>query len=265
MRIALLSDIHGNLIALEAVLADVEAQGGVDAYWVLGDLVAIGPHPVQVLERISQLPNLHTIRGNTDRYTTTMDRPGPMANDVIANPALLPIFAEVATTFAWTQGALTAAGWLDFVATLGLEQRLVLPDGTRLLGVHAAPGTDDGKGMHPYLDDDDMLAMLTGCEAELICVGHTHWPMNRRLESYPGNYHVVNLGSVSNPMTPDLQATYALLEADGSGYTIAHRRVAYDHAAVIEAVRAVRHPAGDYIISIMQGKKVRHKWAPPTV
>ena len=57
MRIALISDIHGNLLALEAVLADIAAQGGVDAYWILGDFSSLGYDPVGVLERVTQLQN----------------------------------------------------------------------------------------------------------------------------------------------------------------------------------------------------------------
>jgi hypothetical protein len=75
----------------------------------------------------------------------------------------------------------------------------------------------------------------------------------------------VNLGSVSNPLTPDLKASYVLLQTNSSGYTIEHRRVAYDREAVIDAVHAVRHPAGSYIIDIMRGKKVRHHWGEPDV
>ena len=70
MRIALLADMPpGNAIALEAVLADIGMEGGADAFWVLGDLVAIGPDPVGVLERLSSLAGLRVIRGNT---TTVM-------------------------------------------------------------------------------------------------------------------------------------------------------------------------------------------------
>ena len=61
-RIALLADIHGNSLALDAVLAHIQAQGGVDDYWVLGDLCAIGYDPVGVLERLSALPNAIFIR-----------------------------------------------------------------------------------------------------------------------------------------------------------------------------------------------------------
>ncbi len=123
MRIALLSDIHGNLIALEAVLVDIQAQGGADAFWVLGDLVAAGPQPVAVLGRISHLPTVRTVRGNTHRYTITLDRPRPTVEEVMATPNLLPIFAEVAHTFAWTQGCLAAAGWLDYLSDLPAVRR----------------------------------------------------------------------------------------------------------------------------------------------
>ena len=57
MRIALLSDIHGNPLALDAVLADIEAQGGVDTYWLLGDFSSLGYDPVGVLERVTKLPH----------------------------------------------------------------------------------------------------------------------------------------------------------------------------------------------------------------
>ena len=76
MRIALLSDIHGNPIALDAVLRDIAEQGGINRILVLGDLVALGHDPVGVLERLKQLPNVYCTRGNTDRYVTTDNFPG---------------------------------------------------------------------------------------------------------------------------------------------------------------------------------------------
>ena len=67
IRIALLSDIHGNHIALEAVLDDARAVG-VDQFWILGDFAAIGPEPLAVLDRIAELKHVKWVRGNTDRY-----------------------------------------------------------------------------------------------------------------------------------------------------------------------------------------------------
>jgi len=77
MRIALLSDIHGNSIALDAVLKDISAQGGTDEYLILGDLAAIGYDPIGALERVAALPRAHIIRGNTDRCLVSGERPAP--------------------------------------------------------------------------------------------------------------------------------------------------------------------------------------------
>lgn len=131
MKIALLSDIHGNEIALKAVLADVTTQGGADAYWILGDIVALGPRHIQVPEILASLPNVRFIRGNTDRYVALGDRPSPSFDEVRDNLQLLNSLVEIANTFAWTQGMVTAAGWLEWLRDLPLEMTSTLPDGTR--------------------------------------------------------------------------------------------------------------------------------------
>jgi len=191
MRLALLSDTHGNPIAVDAVLEDVEARGGVDGYWVLGDVVAIGYDPVGVLERLTALSNVRFLQGNTDRYVVTGERPYPQLDDVAADTELLPRLVEVAQTFAWTQGYVTAAGWFDWLAALPFEQRMTLPDGTRLLGVHVAPDRNDGEGVHPRLGEAELRKMLDGCAADLVVVGHTHWPTERVQDGV----RVVNVGS----------------------------------------------------------------------
>jgi len=250
MKIALLSDIHGNAVALDAVLADIADFGAVDEYWVLGDLVALGPDPVGVLERLTALPQVQFVRGNTDRYVVTGDRPPPRMVDVTADPSLLSILVEVAGTFAWTQGALTTTGWLAWLMGLPLGIERVLPDGTRCLGVHASPGRDDGPGIAPGMSDEVIQSRLQGCSAQLVCVGHTHQPLNRQIE----RWHVVNLGSVSNPPTIDRRASYVLLDADVTGYRITHRRVAYDYEAVIRHLERQQHPGARYIVKHLRGQ-----------
>jgi predicted phosphodiesterase len=250
MRLALLSDIHGNAIALKAVLADIEQRGGVDAVWVLGDLVALGPDPIGVLECVAALPHVRCTRGNTDRYVVTGERPPPTMTEVQQNLALLPVLLEIAGTFAWTHGAVTAAGWRDWLADLPLEVRVDLPDGTSVLGVHATPDCDDGAGIHPALRDRELAAIVANESADVICVGHTHWPLDRSI----AGKRIVNLGSISNPLPPDLRATYAILEADASGYTIACRRVEYDRDAVIAAVQAMQHPGVAFIVKRLRGQ-----------
>ena len=244
MRLALLSDVHGNPIALDAVLADVEAQGGVDGYVVLGDLAALGHDPVTVLERVNALPGLRVTRGNTDRYVVTGERP--------PNPPPTGKEIEVAHSFAWTQGYVTGAGWFDWLAGLPLELRLELPDGTRLLGVHAAPGTDDGAGVNPAQSDREVAAVLAGCGADLVVTGHTHWALDRTVDGV----RAVNLGSVSNPWAPDLRASYVLLDADSSGWEVRARRVAYDRQAVIDGIVASHHPTPDFLTAWFRGERI---------
>jgi putative phosphoesterase len=248
MKIALLADIHGNSLALDAVLADSEAIG-VDQYWILGDLVAAGPDPVGVLERLSAIQGCFIIRGNTDRYVVTGDRPPPFAKDLGSDSEAIRAFAEVAGTFAWTQGAITAAGWFDWLARLPLEMRVTLPDGTKCLCVHATPGQDDGPGIDKDLSEEEICAILRDCDDNLICTGHNHQPIDRKA----GNWHVVNPGSISNPRAPILEASYAILKATRNGYRLEHRLAEYDREQIIRQVNAFRHPGADFIINHMLG------------
>jgi predicted phosphodiesterase len=251
MRLAVLSDIHGNPLALDAVLADIQSQGGVDAYWFLGDFAALGYDPVTPLKTVTALPRASFTRGNTDRYVVTEDLPVP-AEKALEDPALLPQVIEAARSFSWTRGYLSAAGWLDWLASLPLEVRLTLPGGKRLLGVHASPGRDDGPGLQPQHSDDQLEHRLAGCEADLVIVGHTHIPLDRQV----GGLHVINLGSVSNPVTSGLQATYVLLDADEQGYRIQLRRVDYDREAVIKAIEQSGHPTPFFLTGFMRGERI---------
>ncbi len=250
MRIALLADIHGNDVALQAVLADIEGRGGADAYWVLGDLAAIGHAPIKTLERLSGLPHARIVRGNTDRYVCTGERPSPTLDEVQADIGLLPTLVEVEADFCWTQGAVTVAGWFEWLSKLPLEWREVLPDGTRALAVHAAPGTDDGHGIRLTMSEAEIRPLLSNCQAGLICVGHTHRPFDIRID----DKHVVNPGSVSNPAGPDVRANYAVLSAHEQGYRVEHRRVDYDQEIVIKALQRIRHPATDFITKHLRGE-----------
>jgi predicted phosphodiesterase len=252
MRIALFADIHGNSIALDAVLADIHAQGNVDEYWILGDLAAIGHDPIGVLERVTQIPKIRFTRGNTDRYLVTGERPKPTFDEVQQDPALLTRFVEVGQNFAWTQGVLAGSRWFDWLADLPIEQRLVLPNNTRLLGVHASPGNDNGRGVYPGIGEEELAMLLRDCNADLVCVAHTHFPVDVLVNGI----RVINLGSVSNTFLPDLRASYVIIDADKTGYRIEPRRVDYDREAVITALHRLHHPASTFIEQYMRGQHI---------
>lgn len=253
-RIALFSDVHGNAIALDAVLADIDAAGGVDAHWFVGDAAALGFDPIGCVRRITALPNLVAVRGNTDRHTIADDPKADAAFVKVAagDPEAAAQTFTIVRNFDWTRGAITSAGQFDWFAALPLEARADLPDGTRVLLVHAAPGTDEGAGITAGQTDEELGALLAGIDAGLMIVGHTHKPLDRTVDGV----RVINLGSVSNPTTDEMRAMWMLLEADESGYRIQRRFVEYDRDAMLHRLAAVHHPAETYIRSFFDGSKL---------
>lgn len=253
MRLSLMSDVHANRTALEAVIADGTAEG-LDAWWVLGDLVAIGPEPVATVEVMSNLPNVRITRGNTERYVLSHDRPRPHRDEVLARPELFDLFVAIEGSFSWTRGALAAHGWLGWIDQLPLETRTELPDGTRLLGVHASPRRDDGEGITPDRPEAELRGALAGADADIVCVGHTHQPTDRQV----GAVRAMNLGSVSNPITDDLRASYVIVHADAHGHHVEHRRVTYDRSEFLARLAQSGHPEADHIASFQRGEQILH-------
>jgi predicted phosphodiesterase len=231
---------------LDAILEDIKAQGGADKCWILGDLVDAGPDPVAVLERISEMENVTCIRGNTDRYVVTAD------SNRFNHPGDPPEFdIEAAESIAWTQGSITQAGWFDWLLQLPDEVRVDLPDGTKVLGVHAAPGRDTGLGFHSELLESEYKWVIGDSNADIIFGGHHHKPLDVTINGQ----RIINVGSVSLHYPPDLRASYVILRSDNSGNHIEHRRVDYNHETVIETVERIRHPAANYIISLLRGQR----------
>ena len=258
MRVAVFSDCHGNAIALEALLADVEAAGGVDAHWMIGDVADMGSDPSGCIALLRGLDNLVVIRGNADRAVSESGSAGGRARELAAIRSLSDADALAALMYleeaAWTRGAITQAGieHLAWLKGLPLESRQTLSDGTRVLLVHAAPGRDDGAGPLASHSDDDVRSMLAGCDADLIFVGHTHTPLDRTVDGI----RVINTGSVSNPVTGDRRAMWTLLDADASGYRVERRFVDYDRDAYLRTLVAVEHPARALIWHYFGGELV---------
>jgi diadenosine tetraphosphatase ApaH/serine/threonine PP2A family protein phosphatase len=204
---AVLYDIHGNLPALEAVLADASAAGAT-RFVLGGDYALFGPWPVETVERLRTL-DADWIRGNGERWT--------------ANPHDAPRDGVV-------QGAIRAgreALGEPAVAELGaLPPEIVLGE-TRF--VHASPPSDV-RGILPEPADDEP-ELLAGVTEDRLVFGHTHLQFRR---GAAGGLELVNPGSVGMPFDGDTRAAYALIGDDGE---IECRRVAYDHAASAAAAR----------------------------
>jgi predicted phosphodiesterase len=233
MKIAVASDIHGNVLALEAVLADLAQQGGADHIVVTGDMVAYGPAPNEVFAILRELPNAHFLQGNTDRYLVEKTYPST-GGDEWKDKLLL--------SFRWTAEHM-AAEVLHFLETLPLSLTF-RRENWRLLAVHASPGSDE-EGFTAAITVDDFDRMgIDPAMVDLLVCGHTHVPLDRTIKGV----RVVNVGSVGLPFDGDPRACYALISVtpgETTSLEVVLRRVTYDVEKVVEQFYAANHPAAD--------------------
>ena len=260
MRLAVFSDIHGNLLALEAVLADIEAQGLPDAYWVLGDLAAFCPWPAETIERLQALPDASFLRGNTDRYLVTGRRPQqPPVRSAQDWAALPDQLAERDANFRWTVARLSYADYA-FLNALPVRLEMEVPGYGAIAAVHAT-AEDDETFLTPDVSDGDIRdhfcalkvsqgeAPAKGQGSSLVLYGHTHRPVDRVV----GDMRVVNDGSVGMPLDGDPRPAYALLDFEGAECAVTIHRVSYNRDAVLAQLAQVDHPAKSWV-----GQKLRN-------
>jgi putative phosphoesterase len=226
MRIAIFSDIHGNLPALEAVLADIEKQK-LQTVYCLGDLVGYGASPNEVTERI-RAEGIPTIMGNYD------DGVG-FDKDECGCAYREPVDRELGErSFAWTKEKVTPEN-KAFLRTLLPEVRFD-GNGKRVLLVHGSP-----RKLNEYLFEDRALSsferIAATSNADIIVFGHTHKPYVKEVDGVM----FLNVGSVGKPKDGDWRACYAILET-GDAPTAAFQRVTYDVAKAAAAIRATELP-----------------------
>ena len=241
MTLAILTDIHGNSDALAAVLQDTSLHDGVDEYLVLGDLVAEGPDPLGVVQRLAILDNLSCILGNTDRWVIEGYVELPPVDK--RSERRLQIMTEISRTCGWTAGVLASAGWFDWLATLPSQLQRTLPGARRLLAIHGSPGSDEIPIAGAKISPEEMRGRLRGSEADIVLAGHTHLPFRAAVDGVD----VYTVGSVSLPVTEEKVAQYALLEVTEVGYTLEMKKVRYDFSKMLELARRLRHPSLEYM------------------
>ena len=221
MRIGIISDIHGNLPALEAVLADLEPRR-LDALYCLGDLVGYAPFPNEVTERIAAL-RIPTIMGNYD------DGVGFDRNDcgcAYKEPAEKE---RGDRSLMWTRARVTDAN-KAFLRGLARDIRFEA-GGRRVLLVHGSP-----RKMNEYLFEDRAIAtfqrIAASSEADIIVFGHTHRPYTKLVDGVL----FVNAGSVGKPKDGDWRACCVVLEP-AADEPVRFVRVPYDLERVTAAIR----------------------------
>jgi predicted phosphodiesterase len=246
-RIAALSDVHGNALALEAVLADV-ARSRPDAVTIAGDLVLNGPDPALVVDVLRNLADdgALVIAGNTDVAVADFDYAAafPWMTDGVPD--------AIVDAVEWAHDAL-GPDRLDWLRRLPSERRWRTDDDTLVLVCHASPGSQTA-GFDPGLDPSVTIERVARTDARVIVCGHTHLPEVRDL----GWKVIVNDGSAGYVFDGDPTASWALIDLADGAVTAEIKRTEFDTLAVANAISA-RGLAGDVYraATVRTGKLVR--------
>ena len=218
MRVAVVTDIHGNLGALFAVLADLKTQAP-DQVIFGGDAALFGAHALECWQRVLEL-GWPLVQGNTDRY---LANPRPTLE---AMRQTSPAAAEhLERNLAWARARL-GERLIERMASMRTVVRVSSSAGPMVV-VHAAPG-DDEAGIYPDASDEQLADRLAGVDAQALACGHTH----RAFVRHVGPLLLVNCGSVGRTYDGQPgQATYAMLDDASGRWSASIRRVPYDERA----------------------------------
>jgi putative phosphoesterase len=245
-RVAILSDVHGNSIALEAVRKAIRKEKP-DVVLVTGDHVFNGHDPMGTVAALRALEaeGAIVVQGNTDVAVADFDYAAafPWLRDGIPD--------AMRDAVEWAHDALDdeALAWLR---RLPAERRVVVGD-TMFLATHASPGSQTA-GFDRDLDPSVTIERLSGTDARIICCGHTHVPDIRDF----GWKQIVNAGSAGYVFDGDPTASWALVTADGEAVSAEIRRTEFDTMAAANAITARGLPGDVYrAATVRTGKLVR--------
>lgn len=229
-RITIFGDIHGNLPALEAVLADMHDRDLDNNWYCLGDLVGYGVYPNEIVEAIRSR-DIPTIMGNYDQGV------GISSDDCGCAYKTAEDEARGKLSIAWTNERTTDDN-KAYLRTLRENIPVQVGD-LRVLLVHGSP-----RKINEYLyedrPDDSLERIMDGIEADVLVCGHTHLPYHRVL---PSGRQIVNAGSVGKPKDNNPDACYITLSAEGDQLQVEFIRVPYDVESIATAIEASDMPS----------------------
>jgi putative phosphoesterase len=223
LPLAIVSDIHGNLTALDAVIADIERRGA-DRVLQGGDLALSGCQPAEVIDRVREL-GWAGIVGNTDEL---LWRPEERVRQERDAPKLRELLRVLFEDHAPATRELIGDERVEWLRRLPAEHRA---DDMVLL--HASPG-DLWRAPMPDAEDSVLVATYGPCQARKVVYGHIHRPYVRRV----GAFTIANAGSVGSPFDGDARASYLLI--DGSEVEVV--RVEYDIEREISLLLSSDYP-----------------------
>jgi predicted phosphodiesterase len=243
MRIAIISDMHGNLIGLDAVLAEIRASN-VDQIICLGDCIQGGPQPAEVITRMRELA-CPIVMGNADSFLLTGQNTALEPMDPLRWEKLLAVRE-------WTRSKLSEEDYA-FIAGFQPTIEVRLDETRKLIGFHGSPASFD-ETIDPSTPEAEVQRMLGGFDPHFLCGGHTHIQQIRHL----GSSFYFGCGSTSlafrqnetglrkvNPW-----AEFALFTVDNNYFvSLDFRRVPFDIEALSEIYRTSGRPYADEAIA----------------
>jgi predicted phosphodiesterase len=244
MRVALVCDIHGNLTALEAVVADLRRRS-VDLVVQGGDLVLMGPRPAEVVDRIRAL-GWPGVVGNTDEVLWSPDE---HEHQLQRAPRLARLLELIFASYAPDTRERLGEARISWLRGLPTERR-----SEQLTVVHAQPD-DLWRAPMPDASDQELFATYAGLGCARVGYGHIHRPFVRALDGLT----VANAGSVGLPWDGDPRAAYLLL--DNGVPTIV--RIEYDVEQEVRALRECRHPDAERLAQMRRTGRFIAPAAPP--
>ena len=239
MRIAFISDIHGNAIALEAVLRDITTKA-VNKIVVLGDLCFRGPEPRRSLELIRSL-DADVLKGNADEWVIRGIRDGEVPDHVIN---MMRAERE------WTISQLEQSE-LDYLTSLPTQLQYEI-DRTVIYAFHATP--DSLFEIVPPHADDQLIEskLMQPADAQVYIYAHIHKPYIR----YLNGKIIMNIGSVGLPFDGVAKASYGLVTVTEGNISTSIERVSFDVERAAELYKKVNYPNAEMMMSVVRNAKV---------
>lgn len=246
MKIAVISDIHGNMQALNAVMRHIKLNH-CDKIIGLGDYAMAGPMPVEAVDwfiRAKEERGFILIQGNTDKLVAEYEE-----GVYQAVKTKYPVMAEA------LKNDVELLNWRhkDFLRSLPNQLNLQF-EGVKVLLVHGSPRKNN-EDILPDTPMEVLEEMIKDTDANIILCGHTHIPCGFQTTT---KKTVLNAGSVGRPFTPEPQACYMILTIEGEKFSVQHHFVNYDNEKAAELMRERTFSGAENIADILINPDKRH-------
>ncbi len=239
MKIAVISDIHGNMQALDAVLEEIKKEK-CEKIFCLGDLAMAGPEPAKTIEKIRDLSknsDFTLIQGNTDEMIANCDN--RMVHLLEENN---PVMAHALECDAVDVSDVQK----EFLRELPKQKELEI-EGVKILLVHGSPRKNN-ENIYPDLPIEEIEEMIAQTNADVIFCGHTHVPCGYQTNT---KQTVVNVGSVGRPFSQEPKSCFAVLEIKNGEFEISHKLVPYDVQKAAEILRERQFEGADKLAQML--------------